>query len=328
MEFIATSVVVMAMVMTVAMMVCREGSGGGGGGGSCGGKGEGGSDGGGGGADAGGSDGVDIGSGCGGGDGEANGGGGDGIEEDREGRSKVEGSRSEYSPVRLFAQTFGAFIESTSYTQRVLKESVPPIFQSTEAFQTTMVGSKRTRSKTASMAQSVTAQSYFSHDPTIDMAALPPLAAMNPQQPPRVTRTTVPLAGLAVRTTAPASAAVVPSQGPMAGPSHLYSTTVEHGGALHLVGLTTTADFGPILEQLQPFPPLPPRSTHAPTYTSNETLARVQLGSTHFSHPDPRSQVDLNMRVDQLTQRMDNQNNLMRQLLNQINLAQNLGLGQ
>ncbi|XP_020415556.1 uncharacterized protein LOC109948062 [Prunus persica] len=113
------------------------------------------------------------------------------------------------------------------------------------------------------MAQSVTAQSYSSHDPTIDMAAPPPLAAMNPQQPPRVTGTT-----------APASAAVVPSQGPMAGLSHLHSTTVEHGGTSHPVGLTTTADFGPILEQLQPFPPLPPRSTHAPTHTSNETLAR------------------------------------------------------
>ena len=180
-----------------------------------------------------------------------------------------------------------------------------------------MVGSKRTRSKTAAMAQSVTAQSYSSHDPAIDMAAPPPLAAMNPQQPPRVTGTTV-----------PASAAVVPSQGPMAGPSHLHSTTVEHGGTSHPIGLTTTADFGPILEQLQPFPPLPPRPTHAPAYTSNETLARVQLGSTHFSPPDPRSQADLNLRVDQLTQRMDDQNNLMRQFLNQINLAQNLGLGQ
>ncbi|KAI5333485.1 hypothetical protein L3X38_023616 [Prunus dulcis] len=127
---------------------------------------------------------------------------------------------------------------------------------------------------------------------------------------------------------APASAVVVPSQGPMARPSHLHSTTVEHGGTSHLVGLTTTADFGPILEQLQPFPPLPPRSTHAPKYTSNETRARVQLGSTYFSPPDPQSQVDLNLRVDQLTQRMDDQNNLMRQLLNQINLAQNLGLGQ
>ncbi|BBG97199.1 Protein kinase superfamily protein [Prunus dulcis] len=77
------------------------------------------------------------------------------------------------------------------------------------------------------MAQSVTAQSYSSYDPMIDMAAPPPLAAMNPQQPPRVTGTTVPPAGLAVRTTAPASAAVVPSQGPMAGPSHLHSTTVS-----------------------------------------------------------------------------------------------------
>ncbi|KAI5333486.1 hypothetical protein L3X38_023617 [Prunus dulcis] len=63
-----------------------------------------------------------------------------------------------------------------------------------------MVGSKRTRSKTAAMAQSVTAQSYSSHDPTINMAAPPPLAAMNPQRPPRVTGTTVPSA---VRTTAP-----------------------------------------------------------------------------------------------------------------------------
>ncbi|KAL6292034.1 hypothetical protein ACE6H2_000176 [Prunus campanulata] len=54
----------------------------------------------------------------------------------------------------------------------------------------------------------------------------------------------------------------------------------------------------------------------------------MQLGSTHFSPPDPRSQADLNLRVDQLAQRMDDQSNLMRQLLNQINLVQNLGLGQ
>ncbi len=130
--------------------------------------------------------------------------------------------------MRLFAQTFGAFIESTSYTQRVLKESVPPIFQSTEAFQTTMVGSMNTRGKAAAMARSVTAQSYSSHDPAIDMVAPPPL------------------------TTAPATAA-------------------EHGGTSHQGGLVTTADLGPVLEQLQAFPPLLPRSTHAPAYTSNET---------------------------------------------------------
>ncbi|CAL9004834.1 unnamed protein product [Prunus brigantina] len=145
-----------------------------------------------------------------------------------------------------------------------------------------MVGSKRLRSKTAAMAQYVTAESYSSHDPAIDMAAPPPLAAKNPQQtlattpqqPARVMGTTVPPAGLTARTTASASAAVIPSQGPVAGSSHLHSTATEHGGTSHQGGLTTTADFGPILEQLQAFPPLPPCSTHAPTYTSNETLAR------------------------------------------------------
>ncbi|CAL8151494.1 unnamed protein product [Prunus armeniaca] len=179
----------------------------------------------------------------------------------------------------------GAFIESTSYTQRVLKESVPPIFQSTEAFQITMVGSMKTRGKTAAMAKSVTAQSHSAHDPAIDMVAPPPL------------------------TTAPATAA-------------------EHCGTFYQGGLVTTADLGPVLEQLQAIPSLPPRSTHAPAHTSNETLARMQLGSTHFSPPDPRSQADLSLRVDQLAQRMDDQSDLMRQLLHQISLAQNLGLGQ
>ncbi|CAL2259786.1 unnamed protein product [Prunus armeniaca] len=74
----------------------------------------------------------------------------------------------------LYKQT-GAFIESTSYIQRVLKESVPPIFQSTEAFQTTMVGSMKTRGKTAAMAKSATAQSHSTYGPAIDMVAPPPL---------------------------------------------------------------------------------------------------------------------------------------------------------
>ncbi|KAI5336890.1 hypothetical protein L3X38_016159 [Prunus dulcis] len=106
------------------------------------------------------------------------------------------------------------------------------------------------------------------------------------------------------------------------------ATAAEHGGTSHQGGLVTTADPGPVLEQLQAFPSLPPRATHAPAYTSNENLARVQLGSTHFSPPDPRSQADVNLRVDQLAQRMDDQSNLMRQLINQISIAQNLGLGQ
>ncbi|CAL8150091.1 unnamed protein product [Prunus armeniaca] len=115
------------------------------------------------------------------------------------------------------------------------------------------------------MAKSATAQSHSTHDPAIDMVAPPSL-------------TTMPPIGLTAETTAPATAA-------------------EHGGTSHQGGLITTVDLGLILEQLQA---LPPRSTHAPAYTSNETLAHVQLGSTHFSPPDPRSQADLNLRVDQL----------------------------
>ncbi|CAL8989174.1 unnamed protein product [Prunus brigantina] len=80
---------------------------------------------------------------------------------------------------------------------------------------------------------------------------------------------------------------IVPSQGPMARSSHLHSAVDEHGGTSHQAGLTTTADLGLILEQLQAFLPLPLRLTHAPAYTSNETLARVQLGSTHFSPLGP-----------------------------------------
>ncbi|CAL8168573.1 unnamed protein product [Prunus armeniaca] len=160
-----------------------------------------------------------------------------------------------------------------------------------------MVGSKRTRSKTATMAQSVTARSHSTHDPTIDMVAPPPLAT-------------------------------VPPTGPAAGSRNLRGTAAEHGGTSHQGGLVTTTDLGPVLEQLQAFPSLPPRSTHALGYTSNETLARVQLGSTRFSPPNPQSQADFNLRVDQLAQIMDDQNALMRQLLNQISVAQNLGLQQ
>ncbi|CAL2266602.1 unnamed protein product [Prunus armeniaca] len=64
------------------------------------------------------------------------------------------------------------------------------------------------------------------------------------------TGTTVPPAGLVARTTAPASTVVAPSQGPVAGSSHLHGTTTEHGGTSYQGGLTTTTDFDPILEQL------------------------------------------------------------------------------
>ncbi|CAL2238643.1 unnamed protein product [Prunus armeniaca] len=110
-----------------------------------------------------------------------------------------------------------------------------------------MVGSKRTRSK------------------TVDMVP--------------VIGTTLQPAELAAETIAPASTVVMPSQGPVAGSSHLHSTAAEHGGTSHQGGLTTIADLGPILEQLQAFPPLPPRSMHAPVYTSNETLALCNWAS-------------------------------------------------
>ncbi|CAL8091997.1 unnamed protein product [Prunus armeniaca] len=178
-----------------------------------------------------------------------------------------------------------------------------------------MVGSKKTRGRIAVMARSAMAQSHSTHNPAINMVAPPPL-------------TTVPPTGLAVVTTAPATTIAMSTQGPVTRSSHLHGTAAKHGGTSHQGRLITTANLGPILEQLQAFPPLPSHSTHTLAYTSNETLARVQLGSTHFSPPDPRTQADHNMIVYQLAQRMDNQSNLIRQLLNQISLAQNLGLGQ
>ncbi|CAL2271791.1 unnamed protein product [Prunus armeniaca] len=127
---------------------------------------------------------------------------------------------------------------------------------------------------------------------------------------------------------APPPLATMPPTGPAAGSSNLRGTAAEHSGTSHQGELVTTTDLGSVLEQLQAFPPLPPRSMHALGYTSNENLARVQLGSTRFSPPDPQSQADLNLRADQLAQRIDDQNALMRQFLNQTSVAQNLGLGQ
>ncbi|CAL2241001.1 unnamed protein product [Prunus armeniaca] len=53
----------------------------------------------------------------------------------------------------------------------------------------------------------------------------------------------------------------------------------------------------------------------------------MPLGPMHNTLLDPRSQVDLNLRVDQLTQKVDDQNNLIGQLLRQINLNQGPNLG-
>ncbi|CAL2264535.1 unnamed protein product [Prunus armeniaca] len=98
---------------------------------------------------------------------------------------------------------------------------------------------------------------------------------------------------------------VLPTE--LAAETTALATAAEHGGTSHQGGLTTTGNLGSVLEQLQAFPPLPPRSTHVPAYTSNETLARVQLGSTHFSPPDPQSQGEERM-MDKHTDRQFNGN--------------------
>ncbi|CAL8992758.1 unnamed protein product [Prunus brigantina] len=68
---------------------------------------------------------------------------------------------------------------------------------------------------------------------------------------------TVPPIGLAVETTTPATAVAMSTQGPVAESSHV------HGGTSHQGGLITITNLDMILEQLQAFSPLPPRSTHA-----------------------------------------------------------------
>ncbi|CAL9016885.1 unnamed protein product [Prunus brigantina] len=65
-----------------------------------------------------------------------------------------------------------------------------------------MVGSMKTRGKTAAMAKSATAQSHSTHDPATDVVVPPPL------------------------TTAPPT-------GPAAGSSNLHGTATEHGGTSH-----------------------------------------------------------------------------------------------
>ncbi|CAL9013435.1 unnamed protein product [Prunus brigantina] len=109
-----------------------------------------------------------------------------------------------------------------------------------------MVGSMKTRGKTAAMAKSATAQSHSTHDPAVDMVAPPPLIT-------------------------------APPTGPAVGSSNLRGTATEHGGTSH-----------------------------------QATSTIPSIAST------------LNAR----SCRMDDQTSLMRQLLNQMNLVQNLSLGQ
>ncbi|KAI5327572.1 hypothetical protein L3X38_026968 [Prunus dulcis] len=87
------------------------------------------------------------------------------------------------------------------------------------------------------------------------------------------------------------------------------------------------ADYDSVLEQVRPFPLLPPRKMFAaPWHTSNKTLAPVQLGSTQLLPHHLHIQADLSLIVNQLTQRVDDQNNLVGQLLKHIDLVRDLGL--
>ncbi|CAL8157566.1 unnamed protein product [Prunus armeniaca] len=87
------------------------------------------------------------------------------------------------------------------------------------------------------------------------------------------------------------------------------------------------SDVVPVLEQIHSLPPLRSHLTYAPVYASNGALAHMLLGPMLTTLLDPHSQVDLNSWVDQLTQKVDDQNNLIGQLLRQINLNQGPNLG-
>ncbi|CAL8176009.1 unnamed protein product [Prunus armeniaca] len=69
------------------------------------------------------------------------------------------------------------------------------------------------------------------------------------------------------------------------------------------------------MEQIHSLTPLQPHLMYAPVCASNGALAHMPLGPMHTALLDPRSQ------------RVDDQNNLIGQLLRQINLNQGPNLG-
>ncbi|CAL9017364.1 unnamed protein product [Prunus brigantina] len=106
-------------------------------------------------------------------------------------------------------------------------------------------------------------------------------------------------------------------------PQSLGAGAATHDSASIHDHLNAISGHSLVLEQIHSLPPLQPHLTYAPMYTSNGTLVHLPLGPIHTSIPDPCSQVSLNSRVDQLRQRVDDQNNLISQLLRQINLETN-----
>ncbi|KAL6294102.1 hypothetical protein ACE6H2_002244 [Prunus campanulata] len=115
-----------------------------------------------------------------------------------------------------------------------------------------MVESMRIRSKATATTQFEMSQSHTSRGPTTKTVALPHGS---------VAATSLPPHGLKVGSKA----------------HHHDDAAVQDAATTH-GHLGATSNYSPILEQLHLFPPLPLRLTIAP-YTSNETLARVQLGS-------------------------------------------------
>ncbi|CAL8162082.1 unnamed protein product [Prunus armeniaca] len=148
-------------------------------------------------------------------------------------------------------------------------------------------------------------------------ALQPPSAAGIAEQPPYDPGTSTALQSLAPITEA--ALPRCPAVGTQQQPHHSAArfATQPHG----------YSDIVPVLEQIHSLPPLRSHLTYAPVYASNGVLVHMLLGSMHTTLLDPRSQVDLNSRVDQLTQKVDDQNNLFGQLLRQINLNQGPNLG-
>ncbi|CAL8168141.1 unnamed protein product [Prunus armeniaca] len=148
-------------------------------------------------------------------------------------------------------------------------------------------------------------------------ALQPPSAAGIAEQPPHDPGTSIALQSLA-----PITGAALPRCpvfGAQQQPHHLTTglAAQPHG----------YFDVVPVLEQIHYVPPLRSHLTYAPVCASNGALPHMPLGPMHTTLLDPRSQVDLNSRVDQLTQKVDDQNNLIGQRLRQTNLNHGSNLG-
>ncbi|CAL9021465.1 unnamed protein product [Prunus brigantina] len=145
-------------------------------------------------------------------------------DEEREGRSKIEESTSEYSPMKIFAQTFGVFTEITN----LVCAAAPPNGSKVE-------GAPQPQGFTAEVVKLL-------HGPVVEASA--------------------PLRSDAAVTLLPYHHAPGPNIPPPCGLAN-GSDALHHHIAAHSQ-LGTVTDFGPILEQLHSFPHLPLPSMYAP----------------------------------------------------------------